>query len=156
MMSSHEGSSSRSRENAAFYKKDVATHAGWRIAGRLLHLAHGAASRKVAAGQRLSGQRSRWHLGKNATQMPAISWRLAYRVEGAADAVAAELVGAAEAGHAPGAWPCETHAAHVFVVVVSGLRLRLRLLSAAVCLFVLHATVEILKTRGRQRVATAA
>ena len=82
--------------------------------------------------------------------MPAISRRLAYRVEGAADAVAAELVLAAEAGHAPGAWPCETHAAHVFVVVVvSGLRLRLRLLPATVCLFVLLATVvEILKRRS--------
>ena len=80
--------------------------------------------------------------------MPAISRRLAYRVEGAADAVTAELVLAAEAGHAPGAWPCETHAAHVFVVVVSGLRLRL--LSATVCLFVLLATVvvEILKRRS--------
>ena len=80
--------------------------------------------------------------------MPAISRRLAYRVEGAADAVAAELVLAAEAGHAPGARPREAHAAHVFVVVVSGLRLRL--LSATVCLFVLLATVvvEILKRRS--------
>ena len=48
------------RDNAR-QQTDVATHAGWWVAGRLLHLAHGAAPRKVPAGQRLSGQPSRWH-----------------------------------------------------------------------------------------------